>query len=44
MEICHDVCIEPGLQPSNGESMSYHSANRAPLDIAACGIWGLLHQ
>ena len=37
-EICHDICIEPDLQPLNGETMSYCSAVEdygARLDIAA---------
>ena len=25
-EICHDACIEPGLQPLGGDSMSHRSA------------------
>ena len=43
MEICHDVCIAHGLQPLNGESMSYYSAvvdNGAHLDIYCC-LWFL---
>ena len=27
-EVCHDVCIEPPLQPLTGESMNLASANR----------------
>jgi len=46
-EICHDVCIEPGLQLLNGENMSYCSAVKDDgicLDIAAHGFWGISHQ
>ena len=40
--ICHDVCVEPGLQPLTGENLSYRSAvvdDGACLDIAARGFW-----
>ena len=46
-EICHDVCVEPGLQPLTGKSLSYRSADvddGARLDIAACGFCGIPHQ
>ena len=46
-EICHDVCIEPGLQPLTGENLSCHSVvvdDGARLDIAARGFWGISHQ
>ena len=42
-EVCHDVCIEPGLQPVSSEILTGASANRqdgARLDIAANGFWG----
>ena len=42
-EVCHDVCIEPVLQPLTGEVLSGASAIRedaARLDIAADGFWG----
>ena len=42
MEICHNVCVEPGLQPLTGEDLSYCSAvvdDGAHLDIAARGFW-----
>ena len=42
-EVCHDVCIEPGLQPVSNETLTGASANRqdgARLDIAANGFWG----
>ena len=42
-EVCHDVCIEPTLQPLTGEVLSNATAisdNGARLDIAANGFWG----
>ena len=42
-EVCHDVSIEPHLQPLNGESFSTRSASiedSARLDVAASGFWG----
>ena len=42
-EVCHDVCIEPTLQPLTGEVVSNATAisdNGARLDIAANGFWG----
>ena len=27
-EVCHDVCVEPHLQPLTGENLSYATANR----------------
>ena len=42
-EVCHDVCIEPTLQPITGEALSGASAiteNGARLDVAANGFWG----
>ena len=42
-EVCHDVCIEPTLQPVTGELLSGASAitdDGARLDIAASGFWG----
>ena len=42
-EVCHDVCIEPELQPLSGEVLTGASANHqdgARLDIAANGVWG----
>ena len=42
-EVCHDVRIEPDLQPLTGEVMGSHSANTtdgARLDIAVNGFWG----
>ncbi len=44
-EICHDVCIEPDLQPITGEVLTGATSNTqlqegARLDIAANGFWG----
>ena len=42
-EVCHDVRIEPDLQPLTGENFAYASANStdgARLDIAVSGFWG----
>ena len=46
-EVCHNVCIEPTLQPLSDESLRYSSANRedgARLDIRAAGFWGCRYQ
>ena len=42
-EVCHNVAIEPHLQPITGEILSGASANTqdgARLDVAADGFWG----
>ena len=42
-EVCHDVCIEPHLQPLSSESFSTCSVitgDNARLDVAASGFWG----
>ena len=42
-EVCHDVLIEPHLQPITAEMLAGASANTedgARLDIAANGFWG----
>ena len=42
-EVCHDVSIEPHLQPLSGESLSLRTAStedNARLDVAASGFWG----
>ena len=42
-EVCHDVAIEPALQPLSGEVLSGASAivdDGARLDVAASGFWG----
>ena len=41
-EVCHNVAVEPKLQPLNGESFQHRSANtdsEARLDIRARGFW-----
>ncbi len=46
-EVCRDVCVEPELQPLNGEQMEYVTSNTqdgARLDIAANGLWGGRHE
>ena len=42
-EVCHDVCVEPDLQPVTTDQLNGASANRqdgARLDISANGVWG----
>ena len=42
-EVCHDVCIEPHLQPLSSESFTARSVitgDSARLDVAASGFWG----
>ena len=42
-KVCHDVCVEPDLQPLTGEQMNNATAITdagARLDIAANGFWG----
>ena len=42
-EICHNVSVEPHLQPLSGELLSLRTANstdNARLDIACDGFWG----
>ena len=42
-ELCHNVVIEPHLQPLNGETLQGASSitqNGARLDVAADGFWG----
>ena len=46
-EVCHNVAIEPVLQPLSGESFRYATANvedEARLDVSARGFWGSRHQ
>ena len=46
-EVCHNVAIEPVLQPLSGESFHYATANvddEARLDVSAHGFWGSRHQ
>ena len=42
-EVCHDICVEPALQPITGEVLSHATAisdDGATLDIASNGFWG----
>ena len=42
-EVCHDVVVEPDLQPLTGETFQYQCAittDDARLDVRACGFWG----
>ncbi len=42
-EVCHDVRVEPNLQPITGETLSRATSNTqdgARLDIVASGFWG----
>lgn len=42
-EVCHDVRVEPHLQPLDGETMRHKTAKTdcdARSDISACGFWG----
>ena len=42
-EVCHDVSVEPHLQPLSGESFPHRTAStedNARLDVAANGFWG----
>ena len=42
-EVCHDVCVEPHLQPITGENLNGASAitdDGARLGIATNGFWG----
>ena len=46
-EVCHDVCIEPALQPVTSELLSGASAiteDGARLDVAASGFWGARYE
>ena len=46
-EVCHDVKVEPALQPLTGEALRYKTAvceDDARLDICAAGFWGTRHQ
>ena len=41
-EVCHNVAIEPKLQPLDGETFQYRSANtdtETRLDVRARGFW-----
>ena len=42
-KVCHDVFIEPHLQPITGELMAHRTANtddQSRIDDAASGFWG----
>ena len=46
-EVCHEVCVEPHLQPLTGETLvgaSAIGADGARLDVAAKGFWGGRHE
>lgn len=46
-EVCHDVSIEPHLQPLSGEALDGASSittDGARLDVAANGFWGGRHE
>ena len=46
-EVCHDVQVEPHLQPLSGELLDYKTAkheNDARVDIRAAGFWGCRHH
>ena len=43
-KVCHNVSVEPHLQPLNGKEMTLTTAIRedsARLDVKANGFWGL---
>ena len=46
-EVCHDVQVEPHLQPLSGELFHYKSTiqgDDARVDIRAAGFWGCHHH
>ena len=46
-EVCHNVAVEPELQPLTRESLQLRTANSeegARLDVSAQGFWGERHQ
>ena len=46
-EVCHDVAVEPFLQPLSRESLRYATAKEEDeeyLDVSARGFWGGNHQ
>jgi len=46
-EVCHNVCIEPELQPVSNKTLTGASANcqdDARLDVAASGFWGGIYE
>ena len=46
-EVCHNVCIEPHLQPLTGEKFNFATTNvtdGARADVSAQGFWGDRYQ
>ena len=46
-EVCHDVCLEPHLQPMTGETLNGACSiteDGARFDIAANGFWGSRYE
>ena len=46
-EVCHNVCIEPHLQPLTGEKFNFATTNvtdGARADVNAQGFWGDRYQ
>ena len=46
-EVCHDVLVEPHLQPLSGELLHHKTAkheDNARVDIRAAGFWGCRHH
>ena len=46
-EVCHDVLVEPDLQPLTGETMAHRTSNvseGARLDVSVKGFWGGRHE
>ena len=46
-KVCHNVRVEPELQPLTGEEMQHKTANLKEgvhLDIRVSGFWGSIHE
>ena len=46
-EVCHDVLVEPNLQPLTGEALAHRTSNvseGARLDVSVNGFWGGRHE
>ena len=46
-EVCHDVLVEPNLQPLTGEALAHRASNvseGARLDVSVNGFWGGRHE
>ena len=43
-EVCHDVCVEPPLQPLSGETLSFSTANRDDSARLSTGVLSLPQQ